>query len=216
MIRDSSLGMGYPDRRIGLAGDRCASPPDGRSGRNARYAMRDIGPATFSVFPMGGLPFFRTGAPFRGVGASRTRTPVSMDRIPCGVLSTVIADPEGSGALPGMQCPDGRVPVASDGSEHFRSRKPHCGQSPTRRAGGGAGYFHGFVCASLVAPVQSRSLPSAPELVHRPARTGPFVVGCGRSVWATIPTPANHSAKQSKPRVATSSSCASRQATRHG
>ena len=38
---------GYPRRRTGPAGDRCAPLPDGRSGRNARYAMRDIGLAAF-------------------------------------------------------------------------------------------------------------------------------------------------------------------------
>ena len=47
LICDSSLGMGYPERWIVLVGDRCATPPDGPSVHNARYAMRDTGLAAF-------------------------------------------------------------------------------------------------------------------------------------------------------------------------
>ena len=65
--------VGYPERGTGLAGDRCASLPDGWSGRNARYAMHRIGLAAFRCFPCGVRPFCRTGVPFRRVGASRTR-----------------------------------------------------------------------------------------------------------------------------------------------
>ena len=134
-----------------------------------------------------------------------------MERIPCdnhirqmpdgvppehfeGVFSAIVADPDGSGALSDMRCVDGRVPVALDGSEHFRSRKLHCSRCPTRRAGGETEYFHGFVRASMVAPGQSRALPLPPEFVRPrdgtgkrdcgsraarrwPARVGPSPVG---------------------------------------
>ena len=46
----SSGGVGYPERHMGFAGDRCALLPDGWSGRNGRYAMRGIGPAAHPVF----------------------------------------------------------------------------------------------------------------------------------------------------------------------
>ena len=106
---------------------------------------------------------------------------------------------------PGMRYPDGHVLVALDGSEHFWSRKPHCGQCLPRRTGGGVEYFHSLVCASLVALGQSQALPLAPEFVRprneigkqdcgscavqrRPAQVGPLWSSCDRSIWATIPT----------------------------
>ena len=179
----------------GLLGDRCASPPDGRSGRNGRYAMRDIGLEAFSVFPMRGPSFLSHRRLLsEGRGIPNARTPFGMDRIPCdnhirwmpdgippehfgGVFSVIVADLEGAGALSDIGCPDGRVPVALNGSEHFRSRKPHCGQCPTRRARGGTQYFHSFVCASMVAPGQSRTPPLAPEFVH--PRDGTDKQDCG-------------------------------------
>ena len=204
--------MEYLERCIGLVGDRCASLPDGRSGRNARYAMRDIGLAAFSVFLMQSPSFLSHQRLLsEGRGTSNARTLFGMDRIPCdnhirqmpdgvppehfdGVFSAIIADLEGTGVLSDMRCLDGRVLVALDGSEHFRSRKLHCGQCSTRRTGGGTEYFHSFVCASMVAPGQSRALPPAPEFVRPrdgvgkqdcesraarrwPARVGPSVVG---------------------------------------
>ena len=101
-------------------------------------------------------------------------TPFGMGRIPCdnrirrmpdgvppehfdGVFSAIVADPGSRGAV-GMRCPDGHMLAASDGSEY-------CGRRPTRRVGGEVEFFHGFVCASSVAPCQSRALPSAPEFV---------------------------------------------------
>ena len=118
-----------------------------------------------------------------GRGIPNARTPSSMDRIPCnnhirqmldgilpehfdGVFSMIVADLEGSSALSGMRCLDRRVLVALDGSGHFRSRKLHCGQCSTCRTGGGTEYFHGFVCASMVAPGQSRALSLVPEFVR--------------------------------------------------
>ena len=56
--------------------------------------------------------------------------------------------------------------------EHFRLRKLHCGQCPTRRMGGETEYFHGFVRASMVAPGQSRALPLPPEFVRPRDGTG--------------------------------------------
>ena len=93
----------------------------------------------------------------------------------------------GTGVPSGMRCPDGRVPVALEGSEHFRSRKPHCGQCSTRRVDGETGYFHGFVCASMIAPDQSRALPLAPESV-RP-RIGPDNPEPHRNRSAAQPVP---------------------------
>ena len=145
----------------------------------------------------------------RAAGASRRR----------------VSGTEGSGALSGMRCVDGRVPVALDGSEHFRSRKLHCSRCPTRRAGGETEYFHGFVRASMVAPGQSRVLPLPPEFVRprdgtgkrdcgsRAARVGPSMVELRPSIWATTSIPAGRPAKRSGPQAATSSSYVSCRAT---
>ena len=66
LICDSSCGVGYPERRMGFAGDRCASLPDGRSGQrsacDARYRPCCVV-----------RPFCRADVPFRRAGASRTR-----------------------------------------------------------------------------------------------------------------------------------------------
>ena len=182
--------MEYLERCIGLVGDRCASLPDGRSGRNARYAMRDIGLAAFSVFLMQSPSFLSHQRLLsEGRGTSNARTPFGMDHIPCdnhirqmpdgvppehfdGVFSAIVADLDETGALSDMRCLDGRVLVALDGSEHFRSRKLHCSQCSTRRVGGETEYFHSFVCASMVAPGQSRALPLPPEFVRPQDGTG--------------------------------------------
>ena len=103
--------MRHLERCMGLVGDRCASLPDGRSGRNARYAMRDIGLAAFSVFPIRSPSLLLHRRPLsEGPGIANAWTPFGMERIPCdkhirrmldgvppehsdGLFSAIIADP---------------------------------------------------------------------------------------------------------------------------
>lgn len=146
--------------------------------------MREIGLAAYSVFFMQ-CPSFLSHQRLlsMGRGISNARTLFGMERIPCdshirqmldgappehfdGVFSAVVADLDKSGALSEMRCLDGRVLIALDGSEHFRSRKLRCGQCSTRRAGDEVEFFHSFVGAALVAPGQRRALPLAPEFVR--------------------------------------------------
>ena len=99
LICDSSFGTGYPERGTGLAGDRCASLPDGWFGRNDRYAMRRIG-----VSRAGSVPFAATASPFGG-----SRHPERADGIPPehsdGVFPAIIADPGRFGPVSGDPCP---------------------------------------------------------------------------------------------------------------
>ena len=135
LICDSSLGIRYLERRMGLAGGRCASPRDGRSGRNARYAMRDISLAAFPLFPMRSpslLSHRRLLSEGRGIPDARTL--FGMGRIPCGnrirrmldgvppehfdgVFSVIVTGP-GDPCAVEMRCPEG----ALDGSERSRRR----------------------------------------------------------------------------------------------
>ena len=71
-------------------------------------------------------------------------------------------------AMSGRVCPDGRVLVALDGLKHFRSPETRCGQCPTRRVGGGAGYFHGLVGAAS-AGVDRVVRGRAAILIRRPS-----------------------------------------------
>ena len=159
-----------------------------------------------------------------GRGIPDARTPFGTERIPCdnhirqmldgippehfdGVFSAIIADPEVSGTPSGMRCLNGRVPTALDGSRHFRSSKPHCGQCPTRRAGAGRsistassacrwshranagpGRWHRSSCV----PGTGSASRTAGAVRRGGGRrgSGPPWSGCGRSIRATIPTPA--------------------------
>ena len=131
LMCDSSCGAGHPERRMGFAGDWCASLPDGRSGHDGRYPMRGTGPPAFPRFFMRVLFLHRrTLSAERGI--PNARTPFGMGRIPCGnrirlmpegvpperfdgVFPAIVADPGRSGAPSGTRCSDGRVLAASDG-----------------------------------------------------------------------------------------------------
>ena len=79
----------------------------------------------------------------------------------------IAADLDAHGALASMRRLDGRVLVALDGTEFFRSRSIHCPNCSTRkRSDGGTEHFHQMLAATLVAPGQSRTLPLPPEFVR--------------------------------------------------
>ena len=62
---------------------------------------------------------------------------------------------------------DGRVLVALDRTQFFRSRKLHCPNCSTRKRNDGATeYFHQMLAATLVAPGQARTLPLPPMFVR--------------------------------------------------
>lgn len=73
---------------------------------------------------------------------------------------------EAAGPLDRVQRLGGRVLIALDGTEHFRSRKIHCRNGCTRlRSDGGTDYFHAFLAASLVAPGHQRVMPLTAEFI---------------------------------------------------
>ena len=203
MICDSSLGMGYPERRIGLAVDRDASPPDGRSGRNVRYAMRDTGSAVFSVFPMRSPSLLPHRRPLsEGRGIPNARTPFGVGRIPCGnrirrmphgvplehsdgVFSAVIADPGDLGRcrVCGVRTGVRRWHRTVRSNSDPASRTMGNARRAVRAAGRG-------ISTALAASRWSRqTLPLAPEFVHpqegpgkRHCRSRAAPAGAGRAL----------------------------------
>ena len=79
----------------------------------------------------------------------------------------LVEDLDAHGALEPMRRLDGRLLVALDGTEFFRSRNIHCDHCSTRRrADGGTEYFHQMLAANVVAPGRAQSLPLPPEFVR--------------------------------------------------
>lgn len=167
--------------------DRCAVLPDRRTGSNSRYTMADIGLAAFSVFFMQSPSFLahqKALAAGPGRGRSNAHTLFGMTAIPSDnhiramldgaptdhfdpVFASIVAGLEARGGLAALRCLDGRMLIALDGSEHFRSRKVSCPHCSTRtRADGETEYFHTFLGATLVAPNHKTAVPLPPEFVR--------------------------------------------------
>ncbi len=162
-----------------------ARMPDRRRGRNRQYAMQDIGMAALSVFLMQSPSFLahqRALAEQRG--RSNAHTLFGLDRIPCdnqirqlldgvgpehfdGLFHGIVEDLQAHGGLEPMRRLDGRVLVALDGTQYFRSRKIHCPRCSTRKRNDGATeYFHQMLGATLVAPGHAQTLPLPPAFVR--------------------------------------------------
>jgi hypothetical protein len=166
--------------------ETCACLPDKRTGSNARYTMADIGMAAFSVFFMQSPSFLahqrrlQEGA---GHGRSNCQTLLEMSGIPCDNHIRAMLDPvepqhffpvfdaafttlEERGGLSAFRYLDGRLLIALDGTEHFRSDEISCAHCSKRsRAGGKIEYFHSFLSATVVAPGHNRVLSLPPEFV---------------------------------------------------
>ena len=161
-----------------------AELPDPRRGRNRRYAMADVGMAALSVFLMQSPSFLAHQRALAADGRrSNAHTLFGLARIPCdnhvrqlldGVPTThfddafhaLADDLDARGALEPMRRLDGRVLVALDGTEFFRSRNIRCPNCSTRRRGdGGTEHFHRMLAANVVAPGRAQSLPLPPEFV---------------------------------------------------
>ena len=62
---------------------------------------------------------------------------------------------------------DGRVLIALDGTQYFRSRKFRCPNCSTRKRNDGAAeYFHQMLGATLVAPGHAQTLPLPPTFIR--------------------------------------------------
>ena len=162
-----------------------AQLPDPRRGRNRQYTMQDIGLAALSVFFMQSPSFLahqRTLAEQRG--RSNAHTLFGLTRIPCDnhirqlldgvppdrfdeLFQHIVEDLDAAGGLDRMRRLDGRVLIALDGTEYFRSRKIDCPNCSTRqRRDGGVEYFHQVLAATLVAPGHAQALPLPPEFIR--------------------------------------------------
>ena len=170
---------------------------DPRRGRNRRYAMADVAMAALSVFFMQSPSFL---AHQRALAQARTRfnahTLFALDRIPCdnhirqlldgvptahfdGQFRAIVEDLDAHGALAPMRRLGGRLLVALDGTEFFRSRSIHCPNcSARKRSDGATEHFHQMLAATVVAPGHARTLALAPEFVQR--RDGAAKQDCER------------------------------------
>ncbi|MHB8564445.1 MAG: hypothetical protein ACYDDA_10990 [Acidiferrobacteraceae bacterium] len=135
----------------------------------------------YSLFFMGSPSFLAHQRRLEeGQGRSNCQTLFGIARIPTDATLRQMLDgapPEvfdglfrqtldAAGPLTSFRRLDGRVLIALDGTEHFRSRQIHCPRClHRRRADGGEEYFHSFLGASLVAPGHAQVLPLAPEFI---------------------------------------------------
>lgn len=163
----------------------CASMPDKRIGANSHYAMADIGMAAFSVFFMqhpSFLAFQRTL--HENVGADNTQTLFGMEKIPSdnhirkmldGVPPThfdrnffeIIDDVENSKAPVVKNILGDHTLIALDGSEYFCSKKLSCPScSKRKRSDGEQEYFHSFLAATIVNPVDRKVFCLPPEFIQ--------------------------------------------------
>lgn len=162
----------------------CAGLEDKRRGADCTYTMADIGMAAFSLFFMQSPSFLaHQEALAAGRGRSNCQTLFGMERIPSdnhtrqmldghapevfdGLFLKAVAAAEAADGLKAFRRLGGRVLIALDGTEHFRSSKIHCPHCSRQRHGDGKlDYFHSFLGATLVAPGHARVLPLPPEFI---------------------------------------------------
>src|SRR5918995_3699297 len=164
---------------------RCceALPELRRPGPNTRYAMADFGLAAFSVFFMQSPSFLAHQRQLeQGQGRSNCQTLFGMAAIPCDNQIRAMLDPvdpalffpvftdvmgalERTGGLAEFRRLQGRVLIALDGTEYFRSTRLHCAHCSTQVRGGRTEYFHTLLSAALVAPGHQRVVPLEPEFI---------------------------------------------------
>jgi hypothetical protein len=164
--------------------ETCAGLPDRRTGKNVVYTMADAAMAAFSVFFMQSPSFLAHQKRLaEGHGRSNCQSLFEMDRIPCDNHIRALLDPvepqhffpvfdaafgalRDHGGLDAFRRLDGRVLIAFDGTEYFRSNEISCTNCSTREhAGGKTEYFHALVSATLVAPGHNHVVCLPPEFV---------------------------------------------------
>jgi Transposase DDE domain len=162
----------------------CEALPDlRRPGPNTRYAMADFGLAAFSVFFMQSPSFLAHQRHLeRGQGRSNCQTLFGMAAIPCDnqiramldpvdpsrffpVVADVVGELERTAGLKEFRRLDGRILIALDGTEYFRSNRLHCAHCSSRARGGKTEYFHTMLSAVVVAPGHQRVVPLEPEFI---------------------------------------------------
>lgn len=166
----------------------CAALPDPRRGGDCLYTMADIGLGAFSLFFMQSPSFLaHQEALAAGGGRSNCLTLFGMKKIPSdnhirkmldgiapevfdGLFLKALAIAEAATKLTEFRRLDGRLLIALDGTEHFRSDKIHCPFcSRQQLSDGRTDYFHSFLGATAVAPGHARVLPLPPEFITPPS-----------------------------------------------
>jgi len=162
----------------------CAGLEDKRRVADCTYTMADIGMAAFSLFFMQSPSFLaHQEALAAGRGRSNCQTLFGMERIPSdnhirqvldghapevfdGLFLKAVTVAAAADGLKAFRRLDGRVLIALDGTEHFRSSKIHCPHCSRQRHGDEKlDFFHSFLGATLVAPGHARVLPLPPEFI---------------------------------------------------
>ena len=174
----------------------CAAFPDSRQGRTGNMAMADFGLSAFAMFFMQSVSFLAFQRRLeQGYGRSNCQTLFGIEKIPSDNYIRNILD----GTDPALLQPcfarveqllteppvrqafarlGGRIIVALDGTEYFRSEKLGCGNCLTcKHSNGKIDHYHTLLAATVVAPGHSKVIPLFPEFIvlsssmcFRPAR----------------------------------------------
>ena len=162
----------------------CAAFPDSRQGRAGNIAMADFGLAAFAMFFMQSVSFLAFQRRLeQGYGRSNCQTLFGIEKIPSDNYIRNILD----GTDPALLQPcfahveqllteppvrqafarlGGRIIVALDGTEYFRSEKLGCGNCLTcKHSNGKIDHYHTLLAATVVAPGHSKVIPLFPEFI---------------------------------------------------
>ncbi len=169
---------------LGKLREVCGGLEDRRRSQEFTYSMSDIGMAAFSVFFMQSPSFLaHQEALAKSRGRSNCQTLLGMEKIPTdnhirqmldGISPTAfdpvfwraLAEAEAADGLAGFRRLDGRILIALDGTEYFRSTNIRCPNCSKQEHGNGTtDYFHAFLGATVVAPGHARVLPLPPEFI---------------------------------------------------
>src|SRR3954452_15234528 len=161
-----------------------ATFPDPRQGRTGNIAMADFGLSAFAMFFMQSVSFLAFQRRLeKGNGRSNCQTLFGIEVIasdnhirkmldeadpvllqPCFErVERLLAEPA---MRPDFERLGGRILVALDGTEYFRSEKLGCGNCLTcRHSNGKVDHYHTLMAATVVAPGHSKVIPLFPEFI---------------------------------------------------
>ena len=162
----------------------CATFPDPRQGRTGNIAMADFGLSAFAMFFMQSVSFLAFQRRLeQGYGRSNCQTLFGIEKIPSdnyirtmldcadpALLQPCFAHVEQLLTEPPVRQAfarlGGRIIVALDGTEYFRSEKLGCGNCLTcKHSNGKIDHYHTLLAATVVAPGHSKVIPLFPEFI---------------------------------------------------
>lgn len=162
----------------------CAGFQDRRRGKNAQYGMVDVGLGGFAMFFMQSESFLNHQRRLeQGHHSSNCETLFGIRKIPEDNTIRMLLDEVGPeslqpcfdqvveelrvrGGLKVFERLEGRILIALDGTEYFRSQKLNCPQCLSRqRSNGKTEWYHALLSGTIVAPGHNRVLPLMPEFI---------------------------------------------------